>query len=162
MELSKIIEILKIVLGWPVIILFIIFLLRKQLVQLIERIGKAKVGSTEFEFVPEPPSEKLSEIKRDIEKKVNGKDPRLLQVAVRFEYWLNTYDHHGDTPSESFRKFITADKAIVEYGVTYDEYRQLSEILRDRGIKIDYVIPESAFRDQFELSRERIRRYSFL
>jgi hypothetical protein len=53
-----------------------------------------------------------------------------------------------------------ADKAIVEYGIDYEEYKELAEILNNRGIKIDYIIPESAFREQFELSRERIRKYS--
>lgn len=162
MELSEIIiEIVKIVFGWPVIILFIILLLRKELIEVIKRIGKAKFGSTEFEFMPKPPGEKLNKIRKDIETKLPHKDPRLMQVAARFEYWLKTYDHHGDSPSESFRAFILADKAIVEYGINYEEYKQLAEILKNRGVKIDFIIPESAFNEQFELSRVRIRKYPF-
>ncbi len=160
MGIANVIEILKIIFGWPVIALIIVLLLRKPIIELLRKIGKAKFGSAEVEFNPPPDATKLNEIKNDIATKVLEKDPKLLQVAARFEYWLKNYDHHGDSPTESFRKFIIADKAIVEYGINYEEYKQLAEILSNRGVKIDYVIPEPAFREQFELSRERIRRYS--
>jgi hypothetical protein len=145
MKTEDYIEILKILLGWPFITMIIVLLIRKEMPPIINKLTKAKFGGTEFEFKPEPPPEKINEIKKEFEKIVSIKDPKLLDVASKFEYWLKNYNHYGASHSESFRNFITNDKALVNYGVTYDEYKTLAEILKQKGMEIEYIIPEKAY-----------------
>ena len=142
MKTEDYIEILKILLGWPIIAIVIVLLIRKEIPLIINKLTKAKFGGTEFEFKPEPPPEKINEIKKEFERTVTIKDPKLLEVASKFEYWLKKYNHHGASHSESFKNFITDDKALVNYGITYNEYKTLSDILKQSGIEIEYIIPE--------------------
>ena len=103
---------------------------------------------------------KINEIKKEFEKIVSIKDPKLLDVASKFEYWLKNYNHYGASHSESFRNFITNDKALVNYGVTYDEYKTLAEILKQKGMEIEYIIPEKAYNEQIERSLQMIKKLS--
>lgn len=41
---------------------------------------------------------------------------KIDDVARRFHSWMERYDHGDDTPSESFKTFIVADRCIAEYG----------------------------------------------
>jgi hypothetical protein len=43
-------------------------------------------------------------------------------VARRFHERMERYDHGDETPSESFKSVIVADRCIAEYGVSDDEY----------------------------------------
>ena len=83
---------------------------------------------------------------KSIEELLNKIDTAKVQaVARRFLDWLDRYNHHSDTPTESFKTFIVASKCIVEYGVTYDEYVSVAEVVKESDVEIDWIIPTDTF-----------------
>ncbi len=84
---------------------------------------------------------------------------KTQSVAKRFIDWLNRYDHHGESTTESFKTFIIADKCLVEYGVNYKEYLAIAEIIKKSDIKIDWIIPEETFTFLIAESKRNIEKY---
>lgn len=80
-------------------------------------------------------------------------------VARRFLDWLHRYDHMGETPTESFKSFIVADKCIVEYGVTYAEYKSVGKIVALGGTPIEWTIPQETFEFLVAESKRVIETY---
>jgi hypothetical protein len=154
-----ILEFSKVIVSWQVTAVLIAMILRKEIKELFARLTKIHGFGGEFEFAQQAPPKELEKLKREIETKTNNIDKRLLEVAAIFEYWWNTYNHHGASISEAFRNFIESDKAIVKYGVSYEEYKELAEILKRKGYKIEFVIPQEAFEMQKTISRNRIMHY---
>ncbi len=83
---------------------------------------------------------------------------KVGEIARRFDHWMTEYDHRNDTVSESFKSFIVADRSIVEYGLSYDEYMQLQDVLKGMGYAIEWVVPTDTFEFLVEESRTRILR----
>ena len=84
---------------------------------------------------------------------------KTQSVSKRFIDWLNRYDHHGESSTESFKTFIIADKCLVEYGVNYEEYLAVAEIIRRSDIKIDWIIPKDTFSFLIAESKRIIEKY---
>ena len=81
---------------------------------------------------------------------------KINDVARRFDYWMKNYDHRDETVSESFKSFIVEDRCIVEYGISYDEYQQLSEKLEGMGYSIEWIVPQDTYAFLVEESQKRI------
>ena len=77
-------------------------------------------------------------------------------IARRFHEWMERYDHGDDTPSESFKTFIVADRCIAEYGVSYDEYKEVAEKVQALGHAVEWLVPNDTFDFLIEESKRRI------
>jgi len=77
-------------------------------------------------------------------------------VARRFHGWMERYDHHDETPSESFKTFIVADRCIAEYGVSYDEYKEVAEKVKGLGHAVEWLVPKDTFDFLVEESKRRL------
>jgi hypothetical protein len=87
---------------------------------------------------------------------------KVDDVARRFHSWMVRYNHHGDTPSESFKSFIFYDRCIVEYGVSYEEYREVAERVKSMGHAVDWVVAKETFDLLVEESKGRFFVHRFL
>jgi len=56
----------------------------------------------------------------------------------------------------SFKTFIVADRCIAEYGVSYDEYKEVAEKFRSLGHGVDWLVPKDTFDFLVEERRSRI------
>ncbi len=81
---------------------------------------------------------------------------KIDDVARRFHQWMERYDHGDDTASESFKTFIVADPCIAEYGVSYDEYKQVAEKVKSLGYDVNWLVPKDTFCFLVEVSKRRI------
>lgn len=81
---------------------------------------------------------------------------KVISVAKKFDYWMKNYEHHDDTHADSFKVFVTADKCLAEYGVTYEEYIRLAEHLKTMDYVIEWVVPKDTFDFLIADSRQRI------
>ncbi len=70
---------------------------------------------------------------------------KIDDVARRFHNWMERYNHFDETPSESFKTFIVSDSCIVEYGVSYDEYKEVAEKVKAMGHAVDWLVPKDTF-----------------
>jgi hypothetical protein len=77
-------------------------------------------------------------------------------VARRFQEWMERYDHRDETPSESFKTFIVADRCIAEYGVSYDEYTEVADKVKSLGHAVEWLVPKDTFDFLVKVSRRHI------
>lgn len=77
-------------------------------------------------------------------------------VARRFHEWMERYDHRDETPAESFKSFLVADRCVADYGVSYEEYKDVAEKINDLGHRVARPVPKDAFDFLVEESRRRI------
>ena len=59
---------------------------------------------------------------------------------------MTHYNHYNTAISDDFENFITYDQSIIDHGLTYDEYRELSEVLATKGYAIEWIVPEDTYR----------------